>query len=183
MAVPEDVQFAAGDKVVHPKLGVGRIVDIEQREPLAGFSHYYVVDIISKQLTVRVPVRNAARLGMRRVMSAPKLDSVFEALRSLPMQLPTSYKERQACIDEKLKTHSPLAVAEAVRDLFWHGKMGHLTQADAHLLDRGRELLVSEMAAATGSDRSEFIARIDSALHAAATPALATPAGTPTQLP
>ncbi len=169
--------------MVYPKLGVGRIVDIEQREPLAGFSRYYVVDIISKQLTVRVPVRNAARLGMRLVMSAPKLDSVFEALRSLPEQLPAGYKERQACIDEKLKTHSPLSVAEAVRDLFWHGKMSHLTQADAQLLDRGRELLVSEMAAATGSDRSEFIARIDSALQAAAALTVATPAGAPRQLP
>lgn len=165
MIAPEELQFAKGEMVVHPKLGVGEIVNIEEREPLVGFSRYYVVDIVSKQLIVRVPVRNAAKLGMRPVMSAPKLDRVFEALRSLPVELPADYKQRQAMVDEKLKTLRPLPVAEAVRDLYWHGKADHLTQADTQLLERGRELLESEIAAATGRDRSEIIARIDSALQ------------------
>lgn len=183
MAAPEQVQFVAGQMVVHPKLGVGEIVNIEEREPLAGFSHYYVIDIVSKQLIVRVPVRNAAKLGMRPVMSVPKLDTVFQVLRSLPVELPTGYKERQALIEEKLRTLRPFTVAEAVRDLFWHGKMDHLTQADTQLLQRGRELLESEMAAATGSDRSEIMARIDSALQEVADTALVASGSDPRQLP
>jgi CarD family transcriptional regulator len=165
LIAPEELQFAKGEMVVHPKLGVGEIVNIEEREPLVGYSRYYVVDILSKQLIVRVPVRNAAKIGMRPVMSAPKLDLVFQVLGSLPGELPTDYKERQAIVDEKLKTFKPLPVAEAVRDLYWHGKADHLTQADAQLLERGRELLESEIAAATGSDRSEIMNRVDSALH------------------
>ena len=179
LAAPEQVQFVAGQMVVHPKLGVGEIVNIEEREPLAGFSHYYVVDIASKQLIVRVPVRNAAKLGMRPVMSVPKLDRVFQVLRSLPAELPAGYKERQALVEEKLKTLRPLMVAEAVRDLFWHGKLDHLTQADTQLLQRGRELLESEMVAATGGDRSEIMARIDSALQEVADIPLLNPASDP----
>jgi hypothetical protein len=54
-----------------------------------------------------------------------------------------------------------------VRDLTWHERRAHLTQADTHLLARGRDFLSAEIAVVTGTEVVDARQAINDALMAA----------------
>jgi CarD family transcriptional regulator len=161
------MQYAVGDKVVHPYHGPGRIASIERREFLEEPKHYYVIEIPGQGLTLHVPKRKADTIGVRPAMAQEQLRRVLEILRSRPEQLPDDYKERQEEIWEKLKTGHPLQIAEVVRDLTWHQKDSHLTKKDTDYLDRGRKLLAAEMALVSDTEVDEASKQIEATLNTA----------------
>jgi CarD family transcriptional regulator len=156
--------FSVGDKVLYPNRGAGTIVGTEHQELVDGFEDYFVIEIQSQRLTLRVPRRMMAELGVRRAMSRRKLPRLWEALRSTPQPLPADFKERQEQIRERLRTGEAIAIAEAVRDLSWREKQSYLTKADTKLLAQGRELLADEVALVLNKDSGEAEQKIDKAL-------------------
>ena len=158
------MEFAVGDGVMYPSRGAGRITGVEHIELVEGFDHYYVIDIPSERLIVRIPVRKVADLGLRPVMSETKLEDVLGVLRSKPDKLADDYKERQLLIDEQIKTGSAMRMAAVIRDLTWRLRVHYLTKRDGDLLNQARDLLVTEMAVATDRDVSALQEEIDTAL-------------------
>jgi CarD family transcriptional regulator len=139
-------------------------VGTEQQELVDGFEDYFVIEIQSQRLTLRVPRRMMSELGVRRAMSKRKLPRIWEALRSTPQALPADFKERQEQIREQLRTGDPIAIAEAVRDLSWREHEAYLTKADTKLLAQGRELLADEVALVLDRESSHAEERIDKSL-------------------
>ena len=162
------MQFAVGDGVMYPSRGAGRITGVEHIELVEGFEHYYVIDIPSARLIVRVPVRKVDDLGLRPVMSVTKLEDVLGVLRSKPKKLADEYKERQLLVEEHIKTGSAMRMAAVVRDLTGRFRDTYLTKRDNDLLSQARELLVTEMAVATGRDVSVLQEEVDTALQVTA---------------
>jgi len=158
------MEFAVGDGVMYPSRGAGRITGVEHIELVEGFEHYYVIDIPSERLIVRIPVRKVADLGLRPVMSETKLGDVLGVLRSKPDKLADDYKERQLLIDEQIKTGSAMRMAAVIRDLTWRLRVHYLTKRDGDLLNQARDLLVTEMAVATDREVSALQEEIDTAL-------------------
>ncbi len=161
------MEFSVGDKVVHPHHGPGQITGVEHRELLDGKKRYYVIEIPSMQLTVRVPRHKVDHVGVRPAMSHAKVARVLDTLRSRPGQLPKDHKERQESVWEKIRTSRPILTAEAVRDLTWRSQYAHLTKKDSELLKRGQDYLAAEMALVSDSEVSEASAKIESALAVA----------------
>jgi len=168
LCVEEEIvrRLSVGDKVVFPKRGIGRITGLESLDLVEGFERYYVIEI-PDGLTVRIPVRKAAELGIRPVMSRAVLANVLKALGSSPRPLSEDYRERQAWVRERLATGAPVRIARIVRDLTWHEWRTHLTKADTALLARGRDLLSAEMAVVTGTELADARRTINDALMAA----------------
>lgn len=164
------MQFAIGDKVMHPRFGAGEIIGEEHRELVEGFAHYFVINVLTSGATAYVPVGKMQELGVRPVMSRTKLAQVLRTLRGMPRVLSKDYKQRQARIQEMLGTGRPVPVAEVVRDLAWRRKHKNLTQKDEALLARGMDLLASEMAAATDTQILDAREAIDVTLRGAMAP-------------
>jgi CarD family transcriptional regulator len=160
------VRLSVGDSVVFPKRGIGQITGLESLDLVEGFERYYVIEI-PDGLTVRIPVRKAAELGVRLVMSRAKLAHVLTELRSSPRPLSEDHRERQDSVRETLATGAPIRIARIVRDLTWHERRAHLTQADTHLLARGRDFLSAEIAVVTGTEVVDARQAINDALMAA----------------
>jgi CarD family transcriptional regulator len=158
------MEFAVGDKVVHPHHGPGQVTGLEHREFLDGKKRYYVIEIPAMELTVRVPRRRVDHVGVRPAMSRAKVARVLETLRSEPDLLPHDHKERQESVWEKIRTSRPIPTAEAVRDLAWRSQYAHLTKKDSELLKRGQDFLAAEIALVSDSEVSEACERIDAAL-------------------
>ena len=156
--------FSIGDKVMHPRFGAGKITGESHRELVEGYANYFVIEVVGTGATAYVPIQKMDELGVRRVMSAAELAKVMARLCSNPRSLSSDYKRRQARIEELLNTHQPVTVAEVIRDLTWHRRRKHLTQRDEALLNRGRELLASEMALAADAPIADVQATIDAVL-------------------
>lgn len=158
------MKFSVGDKVMYLHRGAGIITGIEHKELVDGFEHYYVIEIESQRLTLRVPMRMAEELGVRRVMLADKLDEVWSALKGRPRPLADDFKERQEQIRAKLRSGNPVKVAQAVRDLNWREQQSYLTKADAELLAQGLDFLIAEIAAVMDKEIAEVEPMVNVAL-------------------
>jgi CarD family transcriptional regulator len=159
-------KFTVGDKVMHPQYGPGQITGVEHRELVEGFEHYYVIELMMDGSTLFIPMRNIEELGVRPVMSQARLTSVFDTLRGMPRRLSKDFKVRQARVRTKLATARPIKLAEVVRDLTGRNRRSYLTKVDRALLDRGRELLAAEVAAASGTEVIYAHQEMDAALKA-----------------
>jgi CarD family transcriptional regulator len=162
------MEFAVGDGVMYPNRGAGKITAVEHLELVDGFEDYYVIDIPSGRLTVRVPLRKADDLGLRPVMTQSSLKRVIKILRSQPKRLPDDYKVRQQEVEELLKTGQSLQLAEVVRDLTGRLRHKYLTKRDGDLLAQARDLLADEIAMATNGDVAATHDVLDDALAATA---------------
>jgi len=158
--------FAVGDKVMYPSIGAGTITGTKEQELIAGFKHYYIIDIPAWESTVYVPVRKADELGLRSVLSREKIAGVLDILAGRPQTLPGDHRERQEQIEGRMATGRPLQVAEAVRDLAWHKAAARLNQKDEQLMARGRKLLASEIAVVLEIGVEEAYGAMDEALEA-----------------
>jgi CarD family transcriptional regulator len=162
-------QFSVGDKVIHPQYGLGKITAMQHLKLVKEPDHYYVIELLEPNSTLYVPVNKVEQLGIRPVMSQDKFKGVLRTLRSVPIRLSKDYKKRQEKIEKKIASSRPIQLAEAIRDLTGRGKSSHLTKKDQDLLNRGRELLATEMAAATDIEVVEAHEQIDNALKVALT--------------
>jgi CarD family transcriptional regulator len=158
------MQFAVGDKVVHPHHGPGTITSIEQKEFMEGPDQYCVIEIPAHGLTLHIPQHRMREIGVRRVMSKTQVRRVMATLRSKPHLLPEDYKERQEQVWEQLQTGLPIQIAEAVRDLTWHQKRAQLTKKDTDYLDQGRKRLAAEMALVSDTELAEANRTIETTL-------------------
>ncbi len=161
----DGMEFSVGDKVVHPHHGPGRIARIERKEFLDDAKHYYVIEIPSQGLTVYVPQRRAQAIGVRPAMRPATQQSVLSTLRSRPRRLPEDYRVRQEAVEEKLVSSEPLRIARVVRDLVGHRRRAHLTRRDTDLLNRGIDLLATEIALVTDQEIDRVSGTIKSVLE------------------
>jgi CarD family transcriptional regulator len=158
------MDFAVGDGVMYPSRGAGKITAVEQLELVDGYQDYYVIDIPSGRLTVRVPTSKAGDLGLRPVMSQASLNHVLEILGSKPNRLADDYKVRQQKVEEDLKTGRPVLLAQVIRDLTARLRRAYLTKRDGDLLTQARDLLADEMAMASDGDVTSVQDAMDAAL-------------------
>ena len=72
------LEFKATDFVVYPAHGVGQILSIED-QTVAGVSiEFFVIFFTKSKMTVRVPVRKAAIVGMRKPSDLSSVQGVKE---------------------------------------------------------------------------------------------------------
>ena len=161
------MQFAIGDKVIHPQYGPGQITGIEGSESSDGGRQYYVIGIPRKGLTVHTPVGKAGGLGVRHAMSPSRIQRILNMLSGKPHHLPDDYKARQQLVGDRLETGQAVQLAGVVRDLSWREKLSHLTKKDSDLLGTALELLAAEIALVSGETVSEVRELITTRLRAA----------------
>src|SRR6516164_3264896 len=77
----EKVLFAAGDLVVYPTHGVGKIVGIETQEIAGHTLNVFVVHFDKDRMTLRVPLAKAKVSGLRRLSSRKEMDAALAKLR------------------------------------------------------------------------------------------------------
>ncbi|MEE8408265.1 MAG: CarD family transcriptional regulator [Myxococcota bacterium] len=151
-----------GDKVVYPAHGVGEVTAIERRE-ISGFDQtFYVLSIMNTGMTVLVPTNNARSTGMREVIDASQVNSVFRTLRRKASKMPkVTWNRKQREYTEKIKAGSIHGVAEVFRELSLIGANKELSFSERKLLDTVRGLLVTEIACAKACPAEEVQLKMD----------------------
>lgn len=113
MALPT---FEIGDRVVHPQHGVGKVVQLEDREFERGDSRRYYEIHIPGGSTVWVPV-DLTNSGLRRLADRAELARCRMVLSARPAPLMQDGRVRQSALVEHLRQGTLAAQCEVVRDL------------------------------------------------------------------
>ncbi|MBM9466295.1 CarD family transcriptional regulator [Nakamurella leprariae] len=151
--------FKVGETVVYPHHGAALIQATETRVVKGVEKLYLVLKVAQGDLTVKVPADNAEIVGVRDVVDRTGLDRVFEVLRAPHTEEPTNWSRRYKANLEKLASGDVNKVAEVVRDLWRRDKERGLSAGEKRMLAKARQILVSELALAEGTneDKAETI--------------------------
>jgi CarD family transcriptional regulator len=159
--------FQIGDKAVYPYHGVGEVTGIEQQDVCGEPQTFYVLRILDNGMKVKVPTKATGSNGLREIMSAKKVNEVFEVLREKEISVETTtWNRRYREYMEKIKSGEPNQIAEVLRDLFLLKADKDLSFGERKMLDTAKSLLVKELSIAQGLDEDEVEAEFTQIFHA-----------------
>jgi CarD family transcriptional regulator, regulator of rRNA transcription len=161
-------QFEAGDVVVHPYHGAGRVLS-RRRRRLAGRERSYLeIELADCALKVMIPCESAAAVGLRTVAGPEQLDRIPTVLTSPARAVSGNWATRERHYRERLKRADVLELAAIVRDLASGTAEIKRSAREDELHEHVRRLLTSELAYALGVDTEQATAYIDK--HLASVP-------------
>jgi len=135
---------------VYPAHGVGVVQAIETKAFSNGKKEsFYVLRILDTGITIMIPMGNAEQVGLRGVMDANAVRSVYKILKAREVELePKPWNRRYRQYMEKLKSGSPFEIAEVLRNLLLLKAEKALSFGERKMLDAARSLLVKEISIA-----------------------------------
>ena len=125
---------------------------------------YLTIQIVHDHMTVMVPVENAGRAGLRRVVEADVVDEVLEVLRGGPTVMPKNWSHRYRHNRDKLKTGDIFEVAEVVRNLAVSHAEKDLPTGEKQMFTKAKRILASELMYARDSSEDEALALLEDVL-------------------
>jgi CarD family transcriptional regulator len=141
--------FKAGDKVVYPGHGVGEINAIVTKSIVGTEQKVFEITILSSGMKIMVPVPQAEAVGLRRVVDKKAVDKVYQILRERNFKIDTqTWNRRFREYSQKIETGSVFEIAEVLRDLSVLSADKELSFGEKKMLDKAKNLLVSEIAIA-----------------------------------
>jgi CarD family transcriptional regulator len=158
--------FTVGETVVYPHHGAALIEAIETRVIKGEEKIYLVLKVAQGDLTVRVPADNAEYVGVRDVVGADGLERVFDILRAPHTEEPTNWSRRYKANVEKIASGDVNKVSEVVRDLWRRDRERGLSAGEKRMLAKARQILVSELALAEGTNEDKAEVLLDEVLGA-----------------
>jgi CarD family transcriptional regulator len=156
--------YSVGDTVVYPHHGAGKIMKIEQKDVLGQQRDYLTIQILHDHMTVMVPVENADRAGLRRVVGADVVDEVLEVLAGDPTSMPKNWSHRYKYNRDKLKTGDIFEVAEVVRNLAVSNADKDLPTGEKQLFTKAKRILASELMYARDLSEDEAMVFLENVL-------------------
>jgi CarD family transcriptional regulator len=134
------LEFKATDFVVYPAHGVGQILSIEEQTVAGASLEFFVIFFTKSKMTVRVPVRKAANVGMRKPSDLSSVQGVKQILSETPRKGRGNWSRLAQEYESKINSGDIVAIAEVARDLFRPGDSGQsfserLTSAEARIAE------------------------------------------------
>lgn len=111
------VSFKVGQYAVYPSHGVGKIIDIESTEIMGQEFKCYLMNFEKERLSIKIPVNNAEKIGLRHLISKKEMDEVFVVLRSGIKKLKGMWSRRAQEYETKINSGDIMLLAEVLRDL------------------------------------------------------------------
>jgi len=152
-SVATSLQFKLGDNAVYPAHGVAKITGIESREIAGTKKEFYILRVLDSDMKLMIPTDGAKRAGLRDVMSKADAKKVVNILKDPSVAVTVQpWNKRYREYTEMLSSGSAFEVAKVLRDLHRVKEEKELSFSERRLLEQARNLVVTELALARGSD-------------------------------
>jgi len=158
--------FAKNDFIVYPAHGVGQIVSIEEQIIAGASLEFFVIYFAKVKLTVRVPIRKAAHVGMRSPSDLASVQHVKKILGELPRRGRGTWSRLALEYASKIKSGDVAAIAEVVRDLYRPGIESAQSFSERQLYETALDRLCEEMALVDGISKDQSVEDVEGRLRA-----------------
>jgi CarD family transcriptional regulator len=163
----EKLAFGAGDLVVYPTHGVGKILAVENQEIAGHQLNVFVVHFDKDRMTLRVPVAKAKNSGLRRLSTRKEMESALTKLKGRSRAKRTMWSRRAQEYEAKINSGDPASIAEVVRDLYRNAGQPEQSYSERQIYQAALDRLVREFAAVEKIDESTAVRRVEQMLSAA----------------
>jgi CarD family transcriptional regulator len=163
----KDTTFKAGDFVVYPTHGVGKVLGIETQE-ISGFSlQVIIINFEKDRMTLRVPVAKAKNSGLRKLSTRKVMETALTTLRGRSRVKRAMWSRRAQEYEAKINSGDPVSIAEVVRDLHRNADQPDQSYSERQIYQAALDRLVRELAAVDGIDEQAATRRLEQVLKAA----------------
>jgi CarD family transcriptional regulator len=163
----EEIVFKAGDHVVYPTHGVGKVLGIEKQEISGHSLQVITVHFEKDRMTLRVPVAKAKYSGLRRLSSRKTMDTALATLKGRSRVKRTMWSRRAQEYEAKINSGDPVSIAEVVRDLHRNADQPDQSYSERQIYQAALDRLVRELAAVEEIDEQAATQRLEQLLKAA----------------
>ena len=153
--------YSIGDKIVYPMHGAGVIESIEEKEFLGQKQDYYILKMPLGDMRVMIPTGNVVGIGIRDVIGTSEVDGVLDVLKEQTINVNTNWNKRYRENMIKIKSGSIYEVADVVRTLMQREKSKGLSTGERKMLNSAKNILISELVLAKGTNQLEIEVIID----------------------
>jgi CarD family transcriptional regulator len=163
----DKLAFAAGDFVVYPSHGVGKILAVETQEISGHKLTVFVVHFDKDRMTLRVPVSKARASGLRRLSTQMEMESALARLKGRAKAKRTMWSRRAQEYEAKINSGDPASIAEVVRDLYRNSGQPDQSYSERQIYQAALDRLVREFAAVEKIDEQTATQRLEQMMNAA----------------
>ncbi len=163
----DDVGYAAGDHVVYPTHGVGKIGSIETQEIVGQKLRLLVIQFDKDRMTLRVPVTKAKSSGLRRLCTRKEMQAALVTLKGRSRIKRTMWSRRAQEYEAKINSGDPRSIAEVVRDLYRNAGQPDQSFSERQMYQAALDRLAREFAAVERIPEDIATQRLEAMLKAA----------------
>jgi CarD family transcriptional regulator len=158
---PRDIDpFRAGDYVVYPTHGVGKIDKIGTEE-IGGHKLELITIVFDEnKMTLRVPVAQAKVTGLRKLASPEVMAQVMTILAGRPRTSRMMWAKRAQEFQAKINSGDLKSVAEVCRDLQSAANGSAPSYSQRNLFELAIDRLAGEFAGVAGTDKADAIVKL-----------------------
>ena len=167
MAKAKQSDYKAGDFVVYPTHGVGKVLGVEKQE-ISGISLELIIIRFDKdRMTLRVPVEKAENSGLRKLSTKKVMDTALATLKGRSRVKRTMWSRRAQEYEAKINSGDPVSIAEVVRDLHRGADQPDQSYSERQMYQAALDRLAREVAAMERIDEEAAANKLEELLRAA----------------
>ena len=167
MAKAKQSEFSAGDFVVYPTHGVGKVEGIETQEISGVTLDLIIIRFDKDRMTLRVPVDKAENSGLRKLSTRKVMDSALATLKGRSRVKRTMWSRRAQEYEAKINSGDPVSIAEVVRDLHRNADQPDQSYSERQMYQAALDRLAREVAALEKIDEEAAAEKLEQLLRAA----------------
>jgi len=157
-------EFRAGDFVVYPTHGVGRIQKVEDQEVAGLKLELFVIAFEKDKMILRVPTLKAKAVGMRKLSTPEVVATALNTLKGRARIKRTMWSRRAQEYEAKINSGDLVSIAEVVRDLHRAGGQPEQSYSERQLYEAALARMAREVAAIERTDEQTAVKRVEGML-------------------
>lgn len=146
--------FKIGDKIIYPNQGLGIIIDIQEEDYYGEKFKIYHLRLLSNNTLVLVPSSSAEEIGIRKPISPKLVEDMFDFMRNGTVEVTMNWKGRYKENLSLMKSGLMRNVAFVLKRLYFLNLIKPLSFREKKMMEKAKELIVSEIAEVSSSSSS-----------------------------
>lgn len=161
------MELRIGQKVVYPGQGVCVVEEVRQKEIGGRALQFYALRVAGDGSVIFVPTANADCVGLRPVISRIRCRDLIDGLSTDFEPVSADWKTRSRQFTDQLQSGDVFAAADVLKKLAFLSHEKKLSFREQTLLEKARNLIISEVANAGKIDEDALRGEIDQLVESA----------------
>ena len=141
--------FKVGDKIIYPAQGIGIVEEITEQTFDGQSSRILHIRLIESNTLVVIPSQSATEIGLRKPISQKQVTSFFQFFKDCEVDISADWKDRYKENFDLMKSGQLKDIAIVYKTLYFLSQDKPLSFREKKMLEKARELIVSELAASS----------------------------------
>lgn len=137
--------FNAGEYVVYPTHGVGKVVGVTKENIAGSELECLVINFSKDKMSEKLPTYRISNSGLRKISDEKTMNEAFETLKGKAKVRKFTWSRRSQEYENKINSGNPVAIAEVIRDLYRNENIAEQSYSERQIYEKAVERLATEV--------------------------------------